>query len=90
MIELPTVTRSNSFTYNNETQSNEKNHGAEFSELAKNAGLDQADSQRVYTGTNEKADEIMVVSDMEITIYTFSGEKKVFGKFTGGTIDFEI
>ena len=90
MIELPTVTRSNGFSYNNETQRNEKNQGAEFSELAKNAGIAQGDSHEVSSDIEEKVDEMSVVSDMEIITYTFLGEKTVFGKFTGGTKNWHL
>ncbi|MBT4484330.1 MAG: hypothetical protein HOC71_11720 [Candidatus Latescibacteria bacterium] len=90
MIELSTATRSNRFTYNKEAQRNKENQEAEFSGFAKNADLTPADSHEIYTGMEKKVDEMVMVSDMEMTIYTFAGKKTVFEKFTGGTIDFEI
>ena len=90
MIELPTVTRSNGFSYNNETHRNRENSEADFSELAKNAGLIDKKSQHAHIAANGMGNEILEVSNIEITTYTFLGKKTIFGKYTGGTIDFEI
>ena len=59
MIEMPTVSSSKRFSYNNDTHRNRENSEADFSELAKNAGLIDEKSQRTdITGADaQRRDE---------------------------------
>ena len=88
MIEIPTVAGSNRFQYNNDTSRKSENPETEFSELARNAGIENEVTHKISTDYEEKFDELASAADMEIEIYTFSGEKMLFGKFTGRNIDF--
>ena len=90
MIEIPTVAGSNRFKYNNETSRKSENPETEFSELARNAGIENEVTPQVSVDYEEKFDELASVADMEIVIYTFSGEKMLFGKFTGRNVDFAV
>ena len=90
MIELYTVSDSSRFTYNNEAKRKGENQGAEFSELMRNTDVEPAGSQPVNPAYEEKPDELVMVSDMEMVTYTFLGKISLFGKFTGRNINFEV
>lgn len=90
MIELYTVSDSSRFTYNNETKRKGENQGTEFSELMRNTDAEPAGSQPLNSAYEEKPDELVKVSDMEMVTYTFLGKISLFGKFTGRNINFEV
>ena len=90
MIELYTVSDSSRFTYNNEAKRKGENQGAEFSELMRNTDVESAGSQPVNPAYEEKPDELVKISDMEMVTYTFLGRISLFGKFTGRNINFEV
>jgi len=90
MIELYTVSDSRRFTYNNEAKRKGVNQGAEFSELMRNTDVESAGSQPVNPAYEEKSDELVKVSDMEMVTYTFLGKISLFGKFTGRNLNFEV
>ena len=90
MIEVYSVTESNSFAYNNEETHRGENRRSEFTEIARNAGLEPLSSEALSVEHEENDTLLLPFSDIEVVTYTFSGKKVLYGKFSGRNLDIDI
>lgn len=90
VIELYSVSDTRKFIYNNETDRRSKNQKADFFELVQNKDVNIIESRPESAVYEERNDKDLTHIVMEMVTYTFSGEKSVYGTFTGRNLDFEV
>ena len=90
MLEVPSVTESSSFEYNNEATHRGENRRSEFTEVARNAGLEPAGSETANVTHDAVNNLLLPVTDLEVVTYTIFGKIALFGKFTGRNLDIDV
>ncbi|MFC1693882.1 hypothetical protein ACFL1R_10285 [Candidatus Latescibacterota bacterium] len=90
MLEVRAIGDALKYAYGNDTSPNEKNQGAEFTELMENSEYEFTESPELSVVQTATHDDLIVSSDREVVTYTFLGKKALFNKFSGRNVDIAI